>query len=85
MAKTLTFSLSPDQFSICKTELTGQGVAVTGNAGTIDYKGVEVQYSYNGTDTLTVIVEHKPFLVPESVLEEKLAKWFQNPDLPQGA
>jgi hypothetical protein len=40
--------------------------------------GVTAEATYNGTDTLTVNVKHKPFLIPESMIEngikEALAK-----------
>lgn len=77
MAKTLSFSLTPDQFSARKAELAGQGVVISGDTGTLDYKGVEVQYTYDGTHALTVTVEHHPFLEPEFAIDSTITKWFQ--------
>ena len=79
MSDTLTFALTSDQFAARKTALAAQGVSITSDAGILDYNGVEVQYSYDGYSTLTIIVKHKPLLVPEFEVREVITKWFTHP------
>lgn len=75
----LTFSLSPDEFAARKAALAGQGVNIAGDSGDISHDGVKVAYAYNGTDTLTITVEHKPFVLPESTIEKDITAWFSKP------
>ena len=71
--------MTPAEYLARKTMLAEDGVTITGESGTLDYKGVEVAYSYNGADTLTITVEHKPWVIPESEIDNKIRQWFAQP------
>jgi hypothetical protein len=47
-----------------------------GNSGTLSHYGVTVVCCYNGVDTLTITVMHKPFIVSEGFVENKIREWF---------
>jgi hypothetical protein len=79
MPNTLTFPLSPSQYQSRVSELAAQGIPITGNSGEVEYKGVTVGYSYNGTDTLVVTIEKKPWYDPESTVESAITGWFTEP------
>jgi hypothetical protein len=73
----ITISLTPAGFAACKQRLVGAGVAVAdGSSGSLSHEGVTVQCGYNGSDTLTVSVLHKPGFVSESFVENKIRAWF---------
>ncbi len=67
--------MTPEQFAARARELSAQGVAVEGNAGTIQHSYVTLDWAYNGT-ALTVTIARKPMFVPESVVEGKIRGWF---------
>ena len=78
MAHTLTFALSPSQYAARVTELAGDGVTISGNTGTLEYKGVDVAYNYDGSAVLTVSIVKKPWYDPESAVEDVITNWFHN-------
>jgi hypothetical protein len=70
-------SLSPAGFAASKQRLVSAGVAVPdGDSGSLAHEGVTVACEYNGTDTLTVSVTHKPGFVSEGFVENKIREWF---------
>ena len=75
----LIFSLTPNEFMTRVAMLIGQGVIITGDSGTIEHSGVTLAYSYNGVDTMTVTIVHKPFIIPEGTVENAITKWFLEP------
>ena len=73
----ITISLTPAGFAACKQRLASAGVAVAdGNSGSLAHEGVTVECDYNGSDMLTVRVTHKPGLVSEGFVENKIRAWF---------
>jgi hypothetical protein len=75
---TFSFPLTPDQYEARKAALTENGVVIVGTSGVVDYRGIEVAYEYDGA-ILTVTVEHKPWIIPESEINSKIADWFSSP------
>ena len=84
-ARTLTFSLTPAEFAKCRQELIDQQhiEMPEGNAGEVSASGVTVAYSYDGCSTLTVQIVHKPMLIPESAIESRIQRWFEQTDSAQ--
>ncbi len=75
--QSITISLTPAGFAACKQRLVSTGVAVPdGDSGSLAHEGVTVACDYNGTDTLTVSVVHKPGFVSEGFVENKIRAWF---------
>jgi len=73
----ITVSLTPAGFAASKQRLVSAGVAVpSGDSGSLAHEGVTVACDYNGRDTLTVTVIHKPCLVSEGFIENKIRAWF---------
>lgn len=75
----ITFSITPlarNQFEAARTRLADQGIPVLGDEGNIEAHKVGVHFAYNGTDTLTITMEHKPWIIPASTVEEKIREWF---------
>lgn len=69
--------LTPAEFAECKQRLISAGVAVPeSDTGLLSHEGVTVQCDYNGLDTLTVTVIHRPCLVAEGYVESKIRGWF---------
>ena len=74
-----TFSITPltrDQFEAARGGLAEQGVVVLGDEGTIEASRIGLYFAYNGTDTLIITIEHKPWIVPASVIEKRIREWF---------
>jgi len=68
--------LTPEQFAAkCAQLKAEQDIELAGNTGLLDHGGFSGSYAYDGT-TLTITVTHKPFFVPESVVESHLLAWF---------
>ena len=80
--KTLTYKLAPEQYgqklSVLKKALGEDLIEVTPNSGVVKHKGVEAHYAFNPVDEIIVInIDHKPWIVPESEIEDKLSEWFK--------
>jgi hypothetical protein len=74
-----TFSITPltrAQFEAARTRLADQGIPVLGDEGKIEARKVGLEFIYNGTDTLTITMEHKPWIIPASTVEAKIREWF---------
>jgi hypothetical protein len=73
----IVIPLTPAAFAACEQRLVSAGVAVPeGNSGFLSHEGVTVACDYNGRDSLTVRVVHKPCLVSEGYVESKIRGWF---------
>lgn len=74
MTETMTFAgVTADKFDEAVALLTGDGVAVPGDYGDIESRGLQVRYSYDRAHgRLTVGLLKKPFLVPLSLLKAKV-------------
>jgi len=73
----MIISLTPADFAACKQRLISAGVAVPeSNTGLLSHEGVTVRCDYNGRDTLTVMVIHRPCLVAEGYVESRIRGWF---------
>jgi hypothetical protein len=76
-SQTIVISLTPAGFAACEQRLVSAGVAVPeGHSGFLTHEGVTVGCEYNGSDSLTVRVVHKPCLVSEGYIESKIRGWF---------
>lgn len=74
-----TFSIQPltrAQFEAARERLFHQGITVTGDEGKIEARKVGIDFAYNGTDTLTITMEYKPWIIPASEVEQKIRVWF---------
>ncbi len=68
--------MTPDQFARAGQELQAkQGIALTGNEGTLTKMGVTAAYKYDGAH-LTVNITDKPFFVTEEYCEAELKKFL---------
>lgn len=69
--------LTCDQFtSACQKLESTENIKISGDQGSVEGFKVGINYFYNGTDTLTLTVEHKPWYYPESEVEDEIRKWF---------
>jgi len=50
-------------------------VSVSDNVGSFSAKGVEGRFSYQG-DILTIVIDDKPWLASESMIENEIRKFF---------
>jgi hypothetical protein len=75
MSKSFT-GVTPDKFALLKKLLADGGITMPdGNSGTISITSpakIDVQFDYNGTDTLALTILEKPFFVAESMIWEKI-------------
>lgn len=83
MAKTFDVPFSGDPVSLlqrARDVATLAGANLTGDTshGNFSGKGVEGHYDVSG-QTVHVTIDKKPLIVPDSVVEERLRKFFGNP------
>lgn len=79
----ITFHIQPlarAEFEAARERLFTQGITITGDEGKIESRKVGIDFAYNGTDTLTITMEHKPWIVPASEVEGKIREWFAGND-----
>lgn len=74
---TFTIPLSREEFERARKRLEDQNEPLSGDFGTLSAKGVRIAFSFNGTDSLAVTVEHKPFIYPDSKVESAIRDWFK--------
>ena len=82
MKNQFTITLTLDQFEAAKQRLAVQFPEQFPDqqpdkapTGTLSAHGVTLDYAYVD-GTLTITVEHKPFLYPEGEVEKKIRDWF---------
>lgn len=80
-----TYSLTPEQFSALRTKLLEMGVTLPAeNSGTLAHSGITLKYNYRPPDSmhvtgsLTLSVQQKPFLIPESMIWNQVDTWIQS-------
>jgi hypothetical protein len=68
--------LSAEEFAAKARQLAEtEGIALTGNSGTISKSGVTASYAYeNGLLTVTIL--NKPFFVSTEYCEEQMRNWL---------
>ena len=76
----MQFAMTREQLESIRTRLSVNGVQITGDSGEIEQQGCKLSYSYDGSN-LTVNVLHKPFMIPESAVENKIKEWFHEPGI----
>jgi hypothetical protein len=85
----MTLSLTREQFERARLKLADQGIIVKGDEGEISHDTpfgtIRLAFSFDGqgdaadaAGRLVVTVEHKPFMVAESLVESKVTEWFQD-------
>lgn len=57
-----------------RTLLASHGFHFPGNTGSGSFKGIEFDYTYNGTHLILTITK-KPSLMPLTLIKAKLAQW----------
>lgn len=57
-----------------RTLLASHGFHFPGDSGTGSFRGIEFDYSYNGTHLILTITK-KPTLIPMSLVKSRLADW----------
>ena len=73
----ITIPLTPAEYAARRQELAARGAALPeGNSGTLTHEGVALACTYNGSDTLTITVIHRAFVISESFVESKIREWF---------
>ena len=80
--KTLTYKLTPAEYAAKLAEVKSvpdSGLKeLSGTCGTISHSHVDAAYEYDeASQTLMVTIQHKPAFVPEKVVANKLAEWFE--------
>lgn len=73
---TFTVPLTREQFEAARAKLEAENEPIEGDFGVLSAKGVRIAFSFNGTDTLSVTVEHKPFIFTEAMVEKAIRGWF---------
>lgn len=73
---TFSIPLNRSQFEAARAKLAGQGVTLKGDSGQAVGHKVAVAFNYDGSANLTLTVEHKPWLYPESDVESEIRGWF---------
>ena len=71
-------NLSRAEFEAARIKLQSQGITVSGDQGSVEGHKVGVNFFYNGVDTLTLTIEHKPWIYPEAEVENEIRKWFKS-------
>ena len=72
----IQIAMTPDEFAKAGAELQAkQGIALTGNQGTLSKMGVTAGYKYDGAH-LTINILEKPFFVTEDYCEAELKKFL---------
>ena len=68
--------LSPEAYAATATVLAEkQGIALTGDEGTISKMGVTASYKY-ADGALSIAILEKPFFVTTEYCEEQIKNWF---------
>ena len=74
---TITIPLTRAQFTNSSQKLQDTAnIKIAGDQGTVEGFKVRVGYFYNGIDTLTLNIDHKPWYYPEAEVESEIRKWF---------
>jgi hypothetical protein len=84
MKASFSIPLTPAQFAAARVKLSAQFPALhlggtplpPGDSGVIEQRGVKLDYSYNGVDSLAITIEHKPLFYPEGRVEAVIRGWF---------
>jgi hypothetical protein len=75
MSKSFT-GVSPQKFAALMGFLKLEGINVPdGNSGTISITSpaeISISFNYDGTDSLTLTIDNKPFFVAESMIWSKI-------------
>jgi hypothetical protein len=76
LSRMISIPLTPDQFAALATKVQQeQGIALTGDEGTITKMGVTASYRY-AEGNLQVAILEKPFFVTTEYCEEQLKKFL---------
>ena len=71
-----TYQLTPQGFAALRTRLLELGVTLPAEAsGDLLYQGIKLRYSYDG-EALQLSIQQKPFLVPASMIWERVDQWL---------
>ena len=68
--------LSRSDFEAARVKLKGQGIVISGDQGIVEGHKVGVSFFYDGVNSLTLSIQHKPFYYPETEVEDEIRKWF---------
>ena len=72
----MQFTLTRQQFDARRAQVAATtGEALTGDTGTVAYKGVTLRYECD-EPALTVTLLKKPLIVPTSHVEGQIKDWF---------
>ncbi len=74
-----TFEIAPltrAQFETARASLAAEGIDIVGDDGKIEAYKIGLCFAYNGTDTLAITIEHKPWIIPASGVEKRIREWF---------
>ena len=69
-------AMNEAQFAAATRRLAANGIALTGNSGTLTRDGVTARYEHTG-DQLRITILDKPFLLPESLIEGRLKAFLE--------
>ena len=75
MKPQLTFTLTRAQFEEGRAKCAANGVQFIGDSGDVEGHNVGIVFDYQ-EPTLTLTIEHKPLLYPESMVEAEIKNWF---------
>jgi len=70
LGSTLAFTgISPEVFARLKQKLAGQGIDLPStNSGVIGGSGIKAEYTWDGSENLSVAILNKPIFLPMSVV-----------------
>lgn len=77
---TFSIPLTAAQFAAARERLNAEWPGImlpAGHSGVMEQRGVKLEYSYNGTDSLVITIDHKPLFYPEGRVEAAIRGWFK--------
>jgi hypothetical protein len=72
----MIIAITRANFELARQKLLNENIVVSGDQGIITGDGVTLKFAYDGIDFLQIDVVHKPFYMPESMIENEIKKWF---------
>jgi hypothetical protein len=80
--KAIRFSLTPKEFEEKLINIASkQSLLSDGNSGIVSYSttkgGVTFHYTYDGSNILTITIDHSAFMVTDAEIYNQIKAWFK--------
>lgn len=73
---TITIPITRKDLEAARKRLDFDGTPLTGDAGTVEVRGVRLSYSY-ADEVLTINITKKPSLISDRVIRGVVEGWFR--------